>query len=249
MGKVCDFAADFVYLHLIFNFFVEFRRDSAIFEQARMALAAPKIRNVYEQSEDMKKIFSAIIVTMLLAIPAVALSKKGKTAKANSLEVSFNYQRQQGPGSNQYAVWIENEKGEVVKTLFVTSFTTKGRTRGNEQPMRGYIKRPACVPTWVKAAKTNDLTDQQLDAFTGATPQTSGTQTFTWDFTDQQGKAVQEGTYKVFVEATLFNASTITYSGSFSTQDKAGSVVLTSQLTEPDEKHKDMVTEVKAVLK
>ena len=207
----------------------------------------------------MKKVITAIIVTMLLAIPAVALSKKGKAAKATSLEVSFNYQRQAGPGSNQYAVWIENEKGEVVKTLFVTSFTTKGRVRGrsaegrlqgkNEQPMRGYIKRPACVPTWVKAAKANDLTDQQLDAVTGATPQASGIQTFTWDFTDQQGKAVQKGTYKVFVEATLFNASTITYSGTFSTQDKAGNVTLTSQLTEPDEKHKDMVTDVKATLK
>lgn len=197
----------------------------------------------------MKKILSVIIVIMLLAIPAVALSKKGKNVKVNSLEVSFNYQRQQGPGSNQYAVWIENEKGEVVKTLFVTSFTTKGRTRGNEQPMRGYIKRPACVPTWVKAAKANDLTDQQLDAVTGATPQTSGTQIFIWDFKDQQGKTVQEGIYKVFVEATLFNASTITYSGSFSTQDKAGNVTLTSILTEPDEKHKDMVTDVKAVLK
>ena len=197
----------------------------------------------------MKKVITAIIVTMLLAISAVALNKKEKAAKANSLEVSFNYQRQQGPGSNQYAVWIENEKGEVVKTLFVTSFTTKGRTRCNEQPMRGYIKRPACVPTWVKAAKANDLTDKQLDAVTGATPQASGTQTFIWDFTDQQGKTVQEGTYKVFVEATLFNASTITYSGSFSTQDKVGNVTLTSQLTEPDEKHKDMVTEVKALLK
>ena len=197
----------------------------------------------------MKKVITAIIVTMLLAISAVALNKKEKAAKANSLEVSFNYQRQQGPGSNQYAVWIENDKGEVVKTLFVTSFTTKGRVRGNEQPMRGYIKRPACVPTWVKAAKANDLTDKQLDAVTGATPQASGTQTFIWDFTDQQGKTVQEGTYKVFVEATLFNASTITYSGSFSTQDKVGNVTLTSQLTEPDEKHKDMVTEVKALLK
>ena len=197
----------------------------------------------------MKKILSVIIVIMLLAIPTVALSKKGRTAKVNSLEVSFNYQRQQGPGSNQYAVWIENEKGEVVKTLFVTSFTTKGRTRGNEQPMRGYIKRPACVPTWVKAAKANDLSDQQLDAVTGATPQASGTQTFTWDFKDQQGKTVKKGTYRVFVEATLFNASTITYSGSFSTQDKTGDVTLTCQLTEPDEKHKDMVTDVKAILK
>ena len=195
-----------------------------------------------------QKIISVCIATMLLSMIAVAQSSK-KAAKVNSLEVSFNYQRQQGPGSNQYAVWIENDKGEVVKTLFVTSFTTKGRVRGNEQPMRGYIKRPACVPTWVKVAKANDLSDQQLDAITGATPQASGTQTFTWDFTDQQGKIVQKGTYKVFVEATLFNASTITYSGTFSTQDKAGNVTLTSQLTEPDEKHKDMMTDVKATLK
>ena len=169
--------------------------------------------------------------------------------KTQTLEVSFNYQRQAGPGSNQYAVWIENEKGEVVKTLFVTSFTTKGRTRGNEQPMRGYIKRPACVPTWVKTSKANDFSDQQLDAFTGATPQANGTQTFTWDFTDQDGKTVQKGTYKVLVEATLFNASTIIYSGTFSTQDKPGSITLTSQLAEPDENHKNMVTDVKAVLK
>ena len=197
----------------------------------------------------MKKIISAMIVTMLLAIPAVALSRKDKAAKAKRLEVSFNYQRQNGPGSNQYAVWIENDKGEVVKTLFVTAFTTKGRTRGNEQPMRGYVKRPACVPTWVKAAKADGLTDQQLDAVTGATPQTSGVQAFAWDFTDQEGQPVKKGTYKVFVEATLFNASTITYSGSFSTQDKAGDVALASELTQPDESHKDMVTEVKAVLK
>ena len=201
---------------------------------------------------NMKKILTAIIVAGLLAIPSVALnsqSEDGLAKRASSLEVSFNYQRQAGPGSNQYAVWIESEKGEVVKTLFVTSFTTKGRTRGNEQPMRGYIKRPACVPAWVKASKANDLSDQQLDAFTGATPQVGGTQTFTWDFTDQEGKTVKKGTYKVFVEATLFNASTIMYSGTFSTKDKPGSITLTSQLTEPDESHKDMVTDVKAVLK
>ena len=96
----------------------------------------------------MKKYFLAIIAAMLLAMPAMAQTKKGKT-----LEVSFNYQKQAGPGSNQYAVWIENEKGEVVKTLFVTSFTTKGRVRGNEQPMRGYVKRPNCVPTWLRSIR------------------------------------------------------------------------------------------------
>ena len=196
-----------------------------------------------------KKFFIAPLAAMLLAVPVMAQSKQEKTAKAKTLEVSFDYQKQAGPGSNQYAVWIENEKGDVVKTLFVTSYTTKGRARGDEQPKRGYIVRPACVPTWVKTVKADEQTDQQLDAVTGATPQAGGTQTFTWDFTDQQGKAVPQGTYKVLVEATLFQASDIIYSGTFSTKDKSGAVTLTSTITQPDEKHQDMITNVKAELK
>ena len=207
-----------------------------------------------------KMIIAALATIMLLAIPAMVLckqseqvraqSKKGEAAKkAQTLEVSFDYQRQAGPGSNQYAVWIENEKGDVVKTLFVTSYTTKGRARGGEQPKRGYIVRPACVPTWVKTVKADEKTDQQLDAVTGATPQAGGTQTFTWDFTDEQGKAVPQGNYKVVVEATLFFDSDIIYSGTFSTKDKEGDIKLTSTLTKEDEKHKDMVTNIKASLK
>jgi len=196
-----------------------------------------------------KMIITAVLAGVLLLIPVVAQKKQGRAEKASTLEVSFDYQKQAGPGSNQYAVWIENETGDVVKTLFVTSYTTKGRARGGEQPKRGYIVRPACVPTWVKTVKANEQTDQQLDAVTGATPQASGTQTFTWDFTDQQGKAVPQGNYKVVVEATLFFDSDIIYSGTFSTKDKVGDIKLTSTLTKEDEKHKDMVTNVKAVLK
>ncbi len=193
--------------------------------------------------------FIAIIAALLLTVPVMVQSKKVQAKKSKTLEVSFDYQRQAGPGSNQYAVWIENEKGEVVKTLFVTSYTTKGRARGGEQPKRGYIVRPACVPTWVKSVNAEAKTDQQLDAFTGATPQAGGTQTFTWDFTDEEGNAVPKGTYKVLVEATLYQTSDIIYSGTFSSKDKAGDITLTSTLTKPDEQHKDMVTNVKAVLR
>jgi len=196
-----------------------------------------------------KQFFIALIAVLLLAVPTMVQSKKGKVSNARKLEVKFHYQKQAGPGSNQYAVWIENEKGEVVKTLFVTSYTTKGRTRPGEEPMRGYVKRPNCVPTWVKAAKASEKTDQQLDAVTGATPKASGVQTFSWDFTDQEGKAVAQGNYKVFIEATLYQSSDIIYSGTFSTRDKAGDVKLSSTLTKPDENHKDMLSNVKVVLK
>ena len=189
-----------------------------------------------------------LILAILLSGIAVAQNSK-KAVKASALEVSFNYQRQPGPGSNQYAVWIENDKGEFVKTLFVTSYTAKGRSRGAEQPKRGYIVRPACVPVWVKDSKAEEKTDMQLDAVTGATPQAGGVQTFTWDFTDEQGKAVPQGIYKVKVEATLIFDSDIVYTGTFSTKDKPGNITLTSELTKPDEQHKNMVTDVKAVLK
>jgi hypothetical protein len=195
-----------------------------------------------------RKFIYVFIAVMLLSVFAVAQNSK-KSKQAKTLEVSFNYQKQAGPGSNQYAVWIENEKGEFVKTLFVTSYTSKGRARGGEQAKRGYIVRPACVPVWVKTSKAEEKTDQQLDAVTGATPQSSGTQTFTWDFTDEQGKAVPQGTYKVKVEATLIFDSDIVYTGIFSTKDKPGNITLTSELTKEDEQHKDMVTDVKAVLK
>ncbi len=196
-----------------------------------------------------KNLLIAVFAAILLAVPAMVQSKKGQASKAKTLEVAFNYQKQPGPGSNQYAVWIENEKGEVVKTLFVTAYTTKGRARSGEEPMRGYVKRPNCVPTWVKAAKAEEQSDQQLDAVTGATPKVSGVQTFTWNFTDQQGRAVPQGTYKVFIEATLYQASDIIYTGTFSTRDKAGEVRLSSTLTKPDENHQNMVSNVKAVLK
>ena len=51
------------------------------------------------------------------------------------------------------------------------------------------------------------------------------------------------------VEATLFFESDIIYSGTFSTKDKAGDITLISTLTKEDEQHKDMVTNVRAVLK
>ncbi len=194
-----------------------------------------------------KNYLISVLTAILLMVPTMVQAQSKGNAK--TLEVSFDYQKQPGPGSNQYAVWIENEKGDVVKTLFVTSYTTKGRVRGNEQPMRGYVKRPNCVPTWVKASKASEKTDQELDAVTGATPQAGGKQTFSWDFTDQQGKKVKDGKYCVKVEATLYQASTILYTGNFSTKDKAGNIPLTSTLTEPAENHKDMITAVQAVLK
>ena len=186
------------------------------------------------------RIILMAVLAAIVAMPATAQRSK----KASAVELSFNYQKQSGAGSNQWAVWVENSEGKVVRTLTVTSFTSKGR--GGR---RGYTFRPTCVPTWVKNAGAEQMSDEQIDAVTGATPKESGIQTYTWDFKDADGKDVPAGDYKIYLEATLYFNSIILYSGSFSTKDKAGEIKLTSTLTEEDEVHKNMVTEVKAELK
>lgn len=62
-----------------------------------------------------------------------------------NLKISIDFNRSSTPASNQYAVWIEDTDGNVVKTLFVTNFTSNG----------GYAVREDSIPTWVAHAKQN----------------------------------------------------------------------------------------------
>ena len=168
----------------------------------------------------MKKIISLLFVCTVSTLLASCASKPG------TVELSFNYTKQAGPGSNQYAVWIEDAAGKVVKTLFVTEFTSKGRSRDGSKPARGYTYRTSCMPTWVKHVGAESLTDEQMDAFTGATPAQSGVQTFTWDFTDQAGKPVAKGNYRVYLEATYNGNSVVTYTGTVTSGQKPGELKL-----------------------
>ena len=188
---------------------------------------------------NMKKAFFILI---LCAIPALMAFL---APKAGDLEISFNYDKKPGAGSNQYAVWIENAQGQVVKTLFVTQFTSKGRSRGGAKAERGYTFRPTCMPTWVKHVDAENLSDEQMDAFTGATPASSGVQTFIWDFTDQAGKPVPAGEYRFYVEATYNGPSIVTYSGTVSSGQKAGDLVFNTEYVEESEDRKDMISDVR----
>ena len=184
-------------------------------------------------------------LSFLIACAAIVLMGACKT-EPGSLEISFQYNKQPGGGSNQYAVWIENAEGQVVNTLFVTEFTAKGRSRDGSKPQRGYTYRTSCMPTWVQHVHADDLTDGELDAFTGATPAESGLQTFTWDFTDQAGQPVAKGTYRFYVEATYNGASVVTHTGTVTYGAPAGDLAVETSYIEPSEDRKDMITDVRA---
>ena len=190
-------------------------------------------------TSNMKK---ALFILIICAVPALMAFL---APKAGDLEISFNYDKKPGAGSNQYAVWIENAQGQVVKTLFVTQFTSKGRSRGGAKAERGYTFRPTCMPTWVKHVDAENLSDEQMDAFTGATPASSGVQTFMWDFTDQAGKPVPAGEYRFYVEATYNGPSIVTYTGTVSSGQKAGDLEFKTEYVEESEDRKDMISDVR----
>lgn len=114
--------------------------------------------------------------------------------------IAFPYVEQPGNSSNQFAVWVEDEMGRYVKTVFVTDFTALG----------GYESREDAVPQWVDKSGIREGTSENIDAVSGATPQT-GTEQYEWECIDESGNPVTEGEYKIRVEGTVNEDSQIVY--------------------------------------
>jgi len=132
----------------------------------------------------MKRFF--VLFTVLTALST------GVAAQQAAAELTFNFTRQTGAASNQFAAWIEDSQGNYVKTLYATRYTAKG----------GWKVRASSIPVWVKKSGLSDLANAQVDALTGATPR-AGTVTYTWDGTDSRNTAVPTGNYVLCLEATL----------------------------------------------
>lgn len=142
-------------------------------------------------------IAAGIGLLLLCAAPC----RSGEADAAPAVDITFLYQRLDGTSSNQFAVWVENAAGDVVRTLFATDFIAG---RG------GWKYREHALPLWREKAKIADLTKEEIDAFTGATPG-SGVFGYSWDCTDAAGEAVAPGAYAVVVEGTLRNDDRVVF--------------------------------------
>jgi hypothetical protein len=123
--------------------------------------------------------------------------------------VTFEYSKQSGSASNQYAVWVEDKDGNYINTLYATKWTATG----------GYLTRPDSLITWVERSSINTMPDYYIDAISGATPSSSGSQSYTWNLKDINGETVSPGKYTVFVEGTLLWSNYILYTGVISIGD------------------------------
>ena len=155
------------------------------------------------------------IVAMQLFVSVCAFPYNYSLAEASVsvpglLTITFNYEKQPGLASNQFAVWIEDMDGNLVKTLYTTSFTANG----------GYRIRPDILPIWVTKSDAVSMEASEIDAITGSTPE-AGDLSFTWDLTDSHGNAVVLGTYQFLVEGSLRWYNRVVFSGIIDTEGSA----------------------------
>jgi hypothetical protein len=121
---------------------------------------------------------------------------------AKKVTISYNLERNSTYASNQLAVWVENDTGGYVSTVYVTKFTIT----------EGYIKRPYSISEWVEKSNRKSMRQEEVDAITGSTQQ-AGKQFLIWDCKDKFGQPVPPGYYVVRMEANVFQDNRMFYTG------------------------------------
>jgi hypothetical protein len=155
----------------------------------------------------MKKLFSSrCLRVFLFGLMSIFVLVPSSAMAAGVVEVSFSYSRQPGPGSNQFAVWVEDSEGKYIKTLYATRFTANG----------GWEKRPESIKLWVEKSGLSGMSKAEIDAITEPTP-ASGTLKYAWDLTDKDRNPVEYGIYTLFIESSLRSEKRVLYSISFET--------------------------------
>ena len=134
-------------------------------------------------------------------------------AVSGEVTISFDYEKQSGYASNQFAVWIEDTDGKYIKTLYATRYTASG----------GYKDRPDSIALWVKKSNLASMKKSEVDAITSAMPST-GNLSYVWDLTGTYNEKVSPGEYKFFVEGTLRWKNYVLYSGVIAISDNPATV-------------------------
>ena len=108
----------------------------------------------------MRHIDKLIFLILSLTVFFLACDDGGVKPLQGFLEISYQLEKAQGvQPSYQTAIWLENEQGELVRSLLVSEYLSYG----------GYNDSTIC-PDWSKLANWSKVSPEEFDAVTAATP-------------------------------------------------------------------------------
>ncbi|MDR3077428.1 MAG: DUF2271 domain-containing protein [Planctomycetota bacterium] len=149
----------------------------------------------------MRKAIHSAIWLAAAALSVLPVAGGEPLADKPVVEIAFNFKEQKVMASNQFAIWVEDSRGELVRTIAATAFTGK---------LGGWDFREKSLPLWVEKAKVPEMPNTEFDAFSRATPP-SGQLSYDWDLRDAAGREVPPGAYAVILEGTLRNENQVLY--------------------------------------
>lgn len=148
-----------------------------------------------------------VVALLLLAGPSAP-----PPPASGTLTISFVYMPPTSVEPTYHtAVWLENESGTLVKTLFVT----------NDLSSTEYKMGEAC-PDWIKQANWEKAERADVDAVTGPTPNVgAGGRTF-----DLGALGVAPGKYAFKLQVHIIDKYNILYRGTLNVGDTPSEVTL-----------------------
>ncbi|WP_028329225.1 DUF2271 domain-containing protein [Brachyspira alvinipulli] len=178
----------------------------------------------------MKKII--IIVFMLLAVSYI--NENYAQSSSKKVNISFDYTKRDGYSSNQIAVWAEDDKGKYITTIYITDFTGK---------REGWTYRKQSLNNWQKKANVANMDKKLIDAVSKPTPK-QGKVNIVWDCKDSNGKLIKDGTYKIVVEATIYQDNNVLYTSTINIGNNANSQKATAKYSKAEAKSMDIIRNV-----
>ena len=177
------------------------------------------------------------IVCILVCICGSAIPVISDQEASGTVDITYVLHLTPTNLKNQIAVWIEDNDGNYVKSLYATRDAAIGKWK----------ERPDMLTQWVRKSDWGNASPADVDAVSSVA-QATGPQTVVWDLTDQSGQPVSTGTYIYKIEGFRSGTNCVLWRGRIYVGGNGSTSVAEAIYTHSDAAEKGLLLEkVKAV--
>ena len=179
----------------------------------------------------MQKKTLIIIISVLVIILAVIAIVLVVTKNSNG---GMNSNSSSNSTTIEPEVELTSETENGITTIYVTDFTGK---------REGWTYRKNSLNNWQKKANVANMDKKLIDAVSKPTPK-QGKVNIVWDCKDSNGQLLKDGSYKIIVEATIYQDNNVVYTSNINIGNNANSQKAEPKYSKKEAKDMDIIKNV-----